>query len=348
MTVIHLNECAVFLTGATGLLGSAILRRLERRGAKTWILLRTPERRALLAGCDFEWLEGDLNNPDSLAPALESFANAARAAGLKPLVIHSAAVISYRSADGPLQTRANVEGTAAMLKAAEGAGVERFLHVSSVVAVGHAVEADQVCNEETRFNSGEVGVDYVRTKRAAEELALSHAGRMQVVVTNPGAIFGPGPELSNTAEFLSLLRSPWLAHLAPPGGLSVVGVEDTAEGCLLALERGRPGRRYLLTESNWSHAELYAAARMVLTGSPARVFKLPRSLWRVVLFCARWVDRFFPAELAAPQALSLLALDYRFDSDRARSELGWRPRPFEQVLRQTYAWLEERDSGPKD
>ena len=125
---------------------------------------------------------------------------------------------------------------------------------------------------------------------------------------------------------------------APPGSVSGIGVRDVADGIVLALERGLSGRRYLLTDSNLRWQELYLRAAE-LNRSSIRSRTLPDPLWRCIAAGGLAIDRFRPLSFATPQALRLLRLHYRFSSKRARSELGWTPRPFDEVLRETVLWL---------
>ena len=321
----------VFVTGGTGFLGAHLLPRLVEDGYEVHVLARPTARRDHLAGLPLCWHEGDLGDPDSLERAL-------RSAGEGTAVVHGAARISYRSSDQERSEQVNVTGTEHLLRVARATGAARFCFVSSVVAVGQAATPDAALDEDHPFDGHRLGCVYVSTKRAAEERVLAAGEDLDVVVVCPGAIFGPAPEPSNTTKFLrSVARSP-IPLPTPPGSLSVVGVEDVADGVVRALERGESGRRYLLTESNWTLAELFRFVRRRLGLRPGPG-ALPPWCWRVVVSCATTLDRLRPFEVAAPQALRLLGEHYRFDSSRAQRELGWRPAPFEQVLDETVAWM---------
>jgi dihydroflavonol-4-reductase len=147
---------------------------------------------------------------------------------------------------------------------------------------------------------------------------------------------------SNTTRFLQRVQRGSLGPFAPPGSLSVVGVQDAAAGICLALERGRANGRYLLSESNWTHVELLALAATELGVPPPR-WRVPKAAWSAVVAAAALVDRVLPATEATPEALRLLGTHFRFDAARARSELGWRPRPFPEVLRETVRWMRSTD-----
>lgn len=320
----------VLLTGATGYLGPALARELAAAGRPVHVLARSAAGASVLGDLPERVHVADLLDPPSLARAVRDLADGAPG---PPDVVHAAAVVSYRTSDGELQRRANVEGTRALAEAARAAGVRRFVQVSSVVAAGPAASPEESLDEDAPFDGARLRCDYVDTKRAAELAALAAGGGgLEVVVASPGAVFGPSARPSNTARFLAaIVAHPALGLLAPPGSLSVVGVEDVARGVRLALERGAPGRRYLLCESAVRLADLY---RMVFerVGRGRVLATVPPAPWRVVCAGAALVDRVRPLSFAAPQALRLLGAHLRCSGERARRELGWRPAPFARVL----------------
>ena len=331
---------AVLLTGATGFLGRELARRLCARGERVEALARRGSDRSGVARLPIAWHEGDLADADADERAVAAFRARTRERGEGARVLHCGALISYRTRDRGAAVAANVEGTRNVLASARRHEVDRLLLVSSVVAVGTSPDGRPV-DEGAAFDGAGLGVDYVDTKRAAEELVLAERGSLDVVAVNPGAIFGPVERASNTARFVRRVaegRSPWFA---PPGTVSVVGLDDAAEGTLLALDRGRRGERYLLVESSLTALELFRAIARAVGARPAR-WRVPRALWPAVVLAARVVDRVRPLELTPPQALVMLGCDLRFDARKAREELGWRPRPFDEVLAATVEGLRER------
>jgi dihydroflavonol-4-reductase len=285
------------------------------------------------------WHAGDLRDEGSVLRAVRAIVASARARELPARVVHSAALISYHSRDRELAREVNVDGTRRLLDASIAAGVARFLFVSSVVTVGHSTNGRAI-DEGAVFNNGGLGVDYVDTKRAAEELVLAASGSIDLVVANPGAIFGPVERQSNTVRFIQRVAAGRAPRFAPPGSISVVGVHDSAAGVLLALEHGRRGERYLLVESSLTALDLFQRIALELRAKPTR-WRVPRWIWPAVVAGARLVDRMRPIELAPPQGLRMLGLDLRFDARKARVELGWTPTPFDRVLARTVAHVRD-------
>lgn len=332
-----MGNAVVLVTGGTGFLGSAIARRLAARGDEVHVLARATSDRSVLDGAPTTWHAGDLTDAASIRAATRAVAARAAAARRPAQVVHCGALISYQTADRDAQYAANVEGTRSVLEAARESRVARVVHVSSVVAVGHG-RGPEPLDETMDWNNGPLGVDYATTKHAAERLALDAARDLDVVVTNPGAIFGAWTGKSNTAKFLRLASAGKGPLVAPPGSIGVLGIDDAADGCVLALDRARRGERYLLVERWLATADLFRLVAAV-TGGRTPLVTFPQVLWPLVVPVARIVDRLWPLDMTPPQALAMLGVELRFDSSKARRELGWNPAPFEEVLRATVRGL---------
>ncbi len=330
----------VLVTGATGFLCSAVARKLAARGDEVHALAREGADKSVVQGVDVTWHAGDLTDRASLERAAWKMAERSFALRRPWDLVHGAALISYKSADRDAAVAINVEGTRHLLAAARSSGVARFVHISSVVTVG-ACNGDEVMDETFEFNLRECGVDYVTTKREAEEIALSTAKDLDVVVVNPGAIFGAVERRSNMALFIRRVAQGKGPLVAPPGTLGVLGVDDAADGVVQALDRGRRGERYLLVESWIRSVDLFrAVAKHVGKRGPLLV--VPRAAWPALVSVARAWDKVRPLDIAPPQGLVMLGRDLRFDATKARTELGWKPRPFPEVLTATIQSLEQR------
>jgi dihydroflavonol-4-reductase len=331
---------AVFLTGASGFLGGHLARSFARDGWRVHALVREGSKLADLEAAGVVFHRGDLRERAAVARAVADVC----AIEPEPAIVHCAAVISYRTRDAALQRAVNVEGTRHVLEACRSARVGRLVHVSSVVAVGHAPSTDVLLDEDAPFNGAELDVDYVTTKREAEELALA-AADLDVVAINPGAIFGPGGAGANTLRFLNQVARGKLAFFAPPGSIAPVAVEDVVRGARLALARGRRGRRYLLVDSARSLFECFQVAARELGVAPVRR-RAPMAVWAALGAGAALVDRVRALDLMTPQAIRMLGRHFVYDARRAREELGWTSEPFESVLARTIAWAREHGHVP--
>lgn len=282
----------VYVSGASGFVGSHVVAALERRGAT----VRT-ERVDLL---DRAGLERALRGCDA--------------------VVHCAALYSY-DAEPRLLEAVNVEGTLNVVRAAVRAGVRRLVHTSTAGTCGPV--RGRSATEQDRPPAWELGVPYKRTKRAAERLVLAAARHgLEAVVVNPTAPFGPGDRRPTPtgAMLAAVARGRFRAYL-PSTGLDAVDVRDVAEGHALALERGRSGQRYLLGCENVPLGELFARIARLAGREPPRV-RIP---YPVVAAAAA-------VGLANRNEVRLARLPMFFDSEKARRELGYAPGPVEPAL----------------
>jgi dihydroflavonol-4-reductase len=215
----------VYVSGATGFVGSHIARELRERGAEV-----TDERVDLL---DADGLERVVRGCE--------------------VVVHVAALYSY---DAPVEAfeRVNVEGTRTLLDVAARTGVRRFVHCSTAGTCGPV--PGRPATEEDDPPAWELEVPYKRTKLAAERLALD----ANAVVVNPTTPVGDGDRKPTpTGRMIAGVAGGRIPGYVATTGLNVVDVRDVARGHALAVERGEPGEKYLLGGVNLPLAELFAA-----------------------------------------------------------------------------------------
>lgn len=303
----------VLVTGASGMLGAQLARRLLEEGRRVRLLLRSP-RHPLLDGLSLQEESGKLEREADVERAMRGCRT----------VFHVAGLVSYRRADVDALHRANVIGTRNVVQAALRCGVERLVHTSSTAAVGWSETPDRVLDEAGIGDDELRRIPYAWTKRLGEEEVLAGVREgLHAVIVNPGTIYGSGDVKRNTGGALLALKRGRLL-LVPPGGQSVVAVQDAVSGHLLALERGTPGRRYILAAENVSFKELFERAARVLHVAPPRG-ALPPATEGIVRFVARVGEVVWPA---GPLSLSACLMLYRYryhEAARARRELDWHP-----------------------
>ncbi|MCA9002143.1 MAG: SDR family oxidoreductase, partial [Planctomycetes bacterium] len=307
------------------------------------VLCRPTSNRSGLESMVSRFHVADLGDAEAMGRALHSARAHADSESLQ--VVHNAALISYARRDRTRLQVANVEGVRNLLEASLAAGVQRIVHVSSIVTSGFA-EGGVARVEGDECNARSLAVDYVETKLAGEGLVLDAPDSLNVRVVQPGAIFGPVEAGSNSARFLVGMAQGKIGALAPPGGMAVVGVRDCARGVRLALERGRSGERYLLTESYLSNRELFREVGLRLVGrDPVRAV-VPRPLWRCLGAAVRALSIVHEPKFTTPQAMRMLGVEFNASGGRARRELGWDPKPFGQVLDWTLGEMRRRGLLP--
>jgi dihydroflavonol-4-reductase len=321
----------ILLTGATGKIGNAVARRLLERGDEVVALVRDPARAASVLPEGAEPARGDVTDPASLRAAAEG-ADAA---------INSMGIFEQWTGEPDVFARVNAAGARNVAVAAREAGATRLVHTSTF-DVFHAPRGGTV--SEAGVADYEKSTPYERSKQLAERLVLAEAERgIETVLVNPAAIVGPGPWAGAGWDgFLrDLLRG--RLPLVPPGGMSITWIDDAADAHLAALERGRPGERYIVTDG---YATVREIAEVAIDeagrGRVPRVMseRVARGLSKAGEAASRLIHR--PPMLPRGQ-LDFLLWEARADSTKVREELGIDPLDWREAVRRTTRWVLERE-----
>jgi dihydroflavonol-4-reductase len=325
-----------FVTGATGFVGSAVVRSLLRRGITIKVLARHTSDLRNIAGLDLEVFYGDLLDGDGLTAAL-------RGCGT---LYHVGAYYSTAEVDSQTMYEVNVRGTKAVLRAALKAGVQRVVHTSTIGTIGQPTDGT-LATEETPFNLWDRGSHYVKSKYLAELVALSICNDgLPVVVVNPCAPVGPRDiKPSSTGQrILDYLHGEQPAFV--PGGINFVSVQDVAEGQVLAAERGQVGQRYILGNRDGNlllpgFMALMERVSGIKPPSRAREHGAGRTARRLrsVLRLGRSKARNGASEAVALKDFRPMALTC--DPSRAIHELGLPQTPLETAFAEAVAWFRE-------
>jgi dihydroflavonol-4-reductase len=340
-----------FVTGASGFVGSAVVRHLVEAGRDVRALARSEDAARLVAAAGARPVRGDLFDMEALLTGMRGCATVFHLAGLSSACLRDPA---------PL-VRTNVDGAANVARSAAAAGVRRLVHTSSAATIG---EAKGAIGREDSPHRGSFLSQYERSKFLGERrvVGLGRDLGIDVVCVNPASVHGPGRTEGSARLLLHLLnrRRP----VAVGTWLSLVDVEDCAVGHLLAEERGAPGARYLFSGASLTTDEAIAVL-VAVCGRPRGVVRLPRVAVSMAGIAAGAVaalgslralgslDGRRPAGSPAdplPDSRSRLCRDttrtllhgHRYDGSRAERELGLRYRPVEETAGRTIAWLAER------
>jgi dihydroflavonol-4-reductase len=227
-----------FVTGGTGFVGGAVVRRLLEAGHEVKALVRPGANTRQLDGLPLERVQGDLRDRESLRRGMAGCG----------WVFHVAALYSYWGHSWNDFYQANVEGTRQVLEVARDAGVERIVYTSSIAVLGVHKDCSPA-NEDTSSTLADRIGPYQRSKFLAEEIARDFARQgLPVVIVNPAAPVGIGDHKPTpTGQIIvDFLNGRMFGYVDT--GLNVIDVEDVAAGHLLAAERGRLGERYILAE----------------------------------------------------------------------------------------------------
>ena len=317
----------ILVTGATGFLGRNLVPRLLKAGDRVRVLARPGSDIAPLVARGTEIsMAKDITDDSAVAQAV---------AGCR-YVIHAAA--HFRMWGNLVDFwRTNVAGTATMLEAATQAGVERFLHVSTVVVVGKP-EPGRVIDESHPLRPQDA---YQRTKMEGELLARAYWRErdVPVVILRPGALYGPWGHYAFNRLFFEEPLSGWRIKVNHGRHLSFPAyTPDVAWGIIAALTRGRLGAVYNLSGESLSHnavndiiSDLAGISRWRFNFPTPAVLALARGWTAFSRYTGR--EPFYPSNLA-----HYVFQDWPVSSERAREALGFSPTPFREGARKTLIW----------
>ena len=317
-----------FVTGATGFLGRELVPRLAASGRRLRLLTRPGQEIARFAKFAPEIVTGRLDDESALREGLRGVDE----------VVHLAALVSFRPEDRDAMFAVNADGSERLARLAREADVRRFLHTSTISAVGYS-DSPTVLDERTPYNFGPLDIGYSDSKHAAERrvLAVAREG-LDVVIVNPPSMYGAGDRRKGDDSLLTAVLT-GRVRLAPPGGTNVAAVHDVGDGMVRALERGRTGERYLLCGENLTGRELLQRIAEVVGGRAPR-----RTIGRTpVLLAARALrlrERLFGSR--APITSQILQISARymwFSSEKAARELDWRAGPVTPGIEAAWAEL---------
>ena len=328
----------VLVTGASGFIGSRLAMELTRQGARVKALVRGTEF-PVPPGLELDWLRdrlqvvsGDITDVESLRTAIQ---------GCR-YVYHLAGYAKNWAADPRTYDDVNVRGLQNVLDVSMAERVERIVWTSTVVTF-QPTQPGEVGDESVPRTSPFL-TDYERTKAQGEQLASEYAARgTPVVMVNPSRVYGPGhlTESNSLVKIIDLYdrgRAPFILA----GGRTVgnyVFIDDVVAGLILAMQRGRPGRRYLIGGPNASFREFYDTIDRV---SGKRHFRMtirrPGAL--AFAYFQQWRAKWWGAyPEVTPPWVELFLLDWAYSTRRAEEELGYKYLSLEEGIRRTYEWL---------
>jgi dihydroflavonol-4-reductase len=320
----------LLVTGATGFLGEHLCRVLVEQGHSVRGLARS--RSGVLADLKVDHVRGDVLEGDELARSL----------GGVDAVFHLAGAVSRDPDDAQRMMRLHVDGTRRVLEEMAKAGVKRMVLASTSGTIG--VSKDEEILDESAPYAEEIvaGWPYYASKIYQERLAFEHGKRLgvDVIAVNPSLLLGPGDRrLSSTGDVRKFIKKK--IPVVPEGGINFVDARDAALATAAALERGRPGERYLLGGPNWTMKEFFARLGRVANVAPPRL-KLPAKVNR---WGAALVEEIYRHRGKEPPvdriSVEMAEHFWWIDSSKAERELGFAARDPQLTLVDTVAYLRQ-------
>ena len=317
----------VFVTGATGFIGSEVARRLRARGDQVRALVRNPAKAAELQAIGSELVAGELGDLAAIRSGM----------GDCDAVIHGAAIyeLGIPTSRRPAMYEANVKGTENVLQAALDHTVPKVVYISTVNAFGNT--EGHIVDESHRHNERYVSY-YDETKHKAHKVALDFIARgLPLVIVQPGGVYGPADTSPQGRLIHQFLDGKLPAMMFPETGINLVHRDDVAQGIILALDRGRAGEQYVLGGEISTMGGLIETVAKV-SGKKAPRVTIPAAMIKATAPLGPVVG---PMLGFGPNLGEIIKaadrVTYWAKDGKARQELGYSPRPLEQGLRDTLA-----------
>lgn len=325
----------IFVSGATGFIGNRLTWELIRQGHVVHALCRFPHKSDDLDHPDIRIFQGSITDPEKVQAAMDGCRQA----------FHLAGYAKPWAKDPAIYKHINLEGTRYVLEAARKAGVEKVVFTSSAGVMGPSYERPVWEGDpppDTFFNL------YESTKFQAEQLVKAYADAgMEAVIVNPSRVYGPG-RLSESNAVTKLIK--WyiegLWRILPDNGSrfgNYAFIDDVVKGHLLAMEKGRSGKRYLLGGENVSYNAFFNCIGEV-SGKKRWLIPIPaKSLILIAGILLQWGKLTGNPPLITPEWCRKYLYDWNICLEKARNELGYEPVSLKSGIKKTVEWLNEQN-----
>jgi nucleoside-diphosphate-sugar epimerase len=321
----------IFITGSTGYIGANLALKLANAGHTVHALVRSPENAVQLDHPNITLFKGDILDKASINKAIHSC----------EVVFHLAAYARVWAQAPATYFEINVDGTKNIMKAALENGVRKMVYTSTAGVIGPSYE--QPSTEDTTrivdfFN------EYESSKIISENWALYYQKQgLDIVTVYPPRVYGPG--VMSESNAVSKLIDQYISgkwRLMPGDGMRTgcyAYIDDVTDGHIKALEKGRPGERYILGGENVDYHQLFGLIRKH-AGVRQRLYNVPMPLMlafgQVQLLKHRITGK---PPLLTPSWVKKYLYDWSLSSDKAIKELGYTITPLDEGIRQTVEWL---------
>jgi len=318
------------ITGASGFIGSAVMRLLLEADHDVRAIVRPGSDRRNLDGLPVEIFEGDLQDKTSLEDAVKD-CNA---------VFHVAADYRLWIPDPDNMYQTNVAGTRNLMLASAEAGVEKIVYTSSVAVLGLNKDGSPA-NEDTAISADDMIGHYKRSKYLAEKevTKLINENALPAVIVNPSTPLGPR-DIKPTPTgniILETLNDRMPAYVDT--GLNIAHVDDVAKGHLLAFEKGKIGERYILGGENLSLQTILGIICELIEKKPPSI-RLPHNLVLPIAWCMeRWAEISKKEPRATVDEVRMSKKLMYYSSDKAIKELGYEIRPAKEAIKDAIDWF---------
>ena len=320
----------ILITGATGFIGSYLVRHLLQKGYANLRCTRQPSSSLILlqdAAEKVEWVNADLLDISSLESAM---------AGVQQ-VYHCAAVVSFHEKDNRNMLKINVEGTANIVNLALDFGIEKLIHVSSIAAIGRKPN-DPNIDEKTTWQDADWNSPYGISKHRAEmEVWRGIAEGLNAAIVNPANVLGSGfwKDRTSTGQIFHEIWKGLRFH--PLGTSGFVDVRDVVRFMALLMESKISGERYILSAGSLPFKQFFDEIATSVDVKPPTVPVTPlvrEIAWRVAWLASKFTDK---SPFITKQTARSSARNFIYDNQKSLAAFPFQYTPIKQTVRETGA-----------
>lgn len=327
------GDCVkVFLTGATGFVGLNIVKALKQEGHKVVAYIRKSSNVDYLRPFEIDLKKGELSDLNALKAAMEK----------SDAVIHCAGNTSCDWRDLESLKAANFVSTKNIIAAAIAKSIKRVVYTSTTSTLGAPPDGFRAGDEKTALTGFRAQSPYGITKKAAEkELLTARSDGLEPVILNPAEILGPYDHNLQWGRIVLAIAANRLPFI-PPGGASFCAAADVAKAHVTAIQKGRPGERYILAGHDVSFRQLFKIIGRIVGQDPVPQKSLPYPCLRIMCRIAEWLRPFTnKAPTVDSYRMKVFANTYYFSCRKANYELDYVSRSLQDMVSESFSWYQQ-------
>lgn len=322
----------ILVTGPDGVLGSNLVRELLKREYEVSVLLLEGTSSPTLEGLNITKYYGNILNTNNLD---ESIAG-------KDVVIHCAASTSVYPARDEFVNKVNIDGSQNIIDACLKHDIKRLVYVGTANSFGYGTTHENPGKEGNPYTSIKYGLDYMDSKRKAQEIVLEAVEQkgLPAVIVNPTFMIGPYDSKPSSGEMILALYKGKVPGYTS-GGKNYVAVKDAAFAMANAVTMGRVGECYILGNENLTFKEAFDKIATTIGVKPPKR-NLPDFIVKSYGGVNSFLAKMFKFKPAVTKELATISCDMHFYSpEKARQELGLPQTPIEDAVKECFDWFKE-------
>ncbi|MDQ3190930.1 MAG: NAD-dependent epimerase/dehydratase family protein [Bacteroidota bacterium] len=316
------------VTGANGLLATNIIIELVDNGKLVRGLIRNPNRFLLKKQAAIELVCGDITKIEDIRTA---------ALGCDS-IIHVAAITSHNILNYSEYEKTNVEGTRNVLLVAEELKIKKIVYVSSANTIGYGTQeipGSEISPIKAPFSN----CDYAKSKYNAQVMLMEAANlsKIEIVIVNPTFMLGPYDSKPSSGQIILIYFNKKIIFI-PPGGKNFIHVRDAAIGVCKALEKGKNGEIYLLSNENMSYKDFFKLLLKV-TNTKALIIILPKIILLPIGLFGNLLKTIGIRTSLSLNNMKILCIKNYYSNKKAVSELELKVTPVSIAITDAIAWF---------